>query len=271
MHSFSVEEVAHPDFDVSKLSFEEEDINALRQELTPIFDKALENNRKRFLPGNYYYDNITAQDVFCKIKLSDQAFLAFTFDSSLMEKILKDTPMSGWFNYFQYLVRDFIVRHPILGDKIFSSSGNKLFSAVMFDFRYVNNSLAISAVKEKGVNDFSDFNLFFLLDLMPPEEATIFLESKSGDVRLAAYKKLGAMNYIDQMLIDSSAEIRKYAATIMDYGDPRYKMLVKEKTKGALQLAISRCSPGILPLFLGNNLVKKDYDIKSIFERRMGK
>ena len=93
--------------------------------------------------------------------------------------------------------------------------------------------------------------------------------TKNEDIKILAYKKLGMVNYIDKMLSDKSAKIREIAVSYMDFGDIRIKSLTKEKTKKVLYSAILKAPADILPFFIGNDVIKKDYGLTDLFRRRM--
>jgi len=277
MHNFTTAEVSAPDFDLSLLAFDEEDIFSFRRDYNLIYEQLLAEQRINYKPKDYYYDFVSANIVFNKIKISEQAVMSFIFVDGLMQVCLEQTLGGDNFSYFQYQVRNLMYEMrniSTLGNKIFSQSPYPFFSSYIFSLGVVNRAFAFETIKERGSDGLKivyAHDLIFLLNLLPPSDCVIFLESEYENIRIAAYRKLGALSYIDQMLVDKSAEIRKYAAEIMDHGDPRFKSLIKEKTKGALYLAINKSPEGILPLFLGNSLLKKDSEIKYIFEKRIGK
>lgn len=277
MHNFTIKEVSAPNFDISLLAFNEEDVLSFRREFNLSYETTLAEQRKLYRPKTYYYDYVSPHTIFNKVAISDQAVISFIFVDGLMQSCLDETLIQSDLNYFQFRIRDLI--HQMrnlspLGNKIFSQSPYVLFSSYAFSLGIVNKTFAINLIKERGSKGFDlvyEHDLLNLLNLVPPSDCAIFLESESEKIRIAAYQKLGALSYIDQMLLDKSAEIRRYAAEAMDYGDPRFKSLLKEKTKGALYIAINKSPEGILPLFLSNPLVKKDREIRSVFEKRMGK
>ena len=277
MHNFTIAEVSAPNCDISRLGFNEEDVLSVRREFNLIYETTLAEQRKLYRPKTYYYDYVSPHTIFNKVVISDQAVISFVLVDGLMQSCLDETLIHLDLNYFQFRIRDLI--HQMrnlspLGNKIFSQSPYVLFSGYAFSLGIVNKTFAINLIKERGSKGFDlvfEHDLLNLLNLVPPSDCAIFLESESEKIRIAAYQKLGALSYIDQMLLDKSAEIRRYAAEAMDYGDPRFKSLLKEKTKGALYIAINKSPEGILPLFLSNPLVKKDREIRSVFEKRMGK
>jgi len=278
MHSFSIEEVSAPDFDVSLLVFNEDDVLSFRREINLNHDIILAEQRQNYKPKDYYYNYVSPNVILSKLAISDQAVLSFIFIDGLMQNCSDETYIHDSLVYFQSNIRDIMYRLmrkiPLLGNKIFSQSPYVFFSGYIFSLGIVNKTFTINLIKERGSRGFNlvyEHDLLNLLNLATPSDCAIFLESESEKIRLAAYQKLGALSYIDQMLLDKSAEIRRYAADAMDYGDPRFKSLIKEKTKGALYVAINKSPEGILPLFIGNALIKKDYQIKSLFEKRMGK
>ena len=277
MHKFTVAEVSTPDFDISRLALEEEEVSSIRTRFLNI-SLDLVKERGQLPPNDYRHKRITAVDVYKELNLSDQYILSFIFIEGLIRRCIPEDAKLTYPEHaeahFSFSVRDSASKMEGLGNKIFSHSPYPVIVNHAFSEGKVDTSYAIRAVKAggatriKGLRD--DLSLFFL-NVFPPEDSKIFLESDSDKVRLAAYQKLGGLAYIDPMLLDKSAEIRRFGAEIMDYGDPRFKSLLKEKTKGVMQIALTKSPSGILPLFLANPLVKKDYEIKSIFEKRMGK
>lgn len=277
MHNFTIKEVSAPNFDILRLALEEEEISSIRTRFLNIsLDIAKE--RGQFHPNDYRHKRITVLDVYNRLNLSDQHILSFIFIEGLIRRCIPEDAKLTYPEYaevhFSFSVRDSASKMEGLGNKIFSHSPYPVIVNHAFSEGRVDTSYAIREVKAGGITKIKglrdDLSLFFL-NVFPPEDSKIFLESNSDKVRLAAYQKLGGFSYIGPMLLDKSAEIRRFAAEIMDYGDPRFKSLLKEKTKGVLQIALTKSPSGILPLFLSNPLVKKDYDVKSIFEKRMGK
>lgn len=277
MHKFTMKEVSAPDFDISVLVFDEEDVLSFRREINLLYETTLAEQRLQYAPKTYYYDYVSPHVILNKLAISDQAILSLIFIDGLMQNCLDETYIHNELISFKSRIRDSMYRMqyaPLLGNKIFSQSPYVFFSSYAFSIGIVNKTLVINLIKERGSNGFDliyEHDLLLLLNLASPSDCAIFLESKSEKIRLATYQKMGALSYIDQMLLDKSAEIRRYAAEVMDYGDSRFKSLIKEKTKGVLCTAISKSPEGILPLFLVNPLIKKDYYVKSIFEKRMSK
>lgn len=277
MHKFTVAEVSTPDFDISRLALEEEEVSSIRTRFLNI-SLDLVKERGQLPPNNYNHKRITAVDVYKELNLSDQHILSFIFIEGLIRRCIPEDAKLTYPEYaedhFSFSVRDSASKMEGLGNKIFSHSPYPVIVNHTFSEGKVDTSYAIQAVKAGGITIIKrlheNHSLFFL-KVLPPEDSKIFLESGSDTIRFAAYQKLGGFSYIDPMLLDKSAEIRRFAAEIMDYGDPRFKSLLKEKTKGVLQIALKKSPSGILPLFLSNPLFKKDYEIKSIFEKRMGK
>lgn len=274
MHNFTAKDVADPAFDLSQLAFSEEDILGYQSIIRSTYDECLQRNRKTYAPNVYYHNYVSPHDLLAKIKLSESAVLSFVFIADLMKVCVENTPIQNDQNFFTYKIRDTIRTMPEIGNRVFSDSPYVMFSSDVFGHGFVSKASAIEAIRtqgDKGIARLYEHNILSLLDLISPEDAKIFLNCESEKVRISAYRKLGCLEYIDRMLLDKSAEIRRYAADIMDYGDPRFKSMVKEKTKGALYIAINKSPAGILPLFLSNPLLKKDHEIKAVFERRMGK
>jgi len=277
MHKFTVAEVSTPDFDISRLALDEEEILSIR---TRFLNTSLEllKESEQFPTNDYRHKRVTAGDVYDKLNFSDQHVLSFVFIEGLIGRCIPEDAKLTYPEYagahFSFSVRDSVSKMEGLGNKIFSHSPYPVIVGHVFSEGKVDTSYAIQAVKAGGAplvkGLWESFSLF-LLNVLPPEDSKIFLEVECDKVRLAAYQKLGGFHHIDRMLLDKSAEIRRFAAEIMDCGDPRFKSLLKEKTKGVLQIALRKSPSGILPLFLANPLVKKDYDIKSLFEKRMGK
>lgn len=277
MHKFTVKEVSAPDFDISQLALEEEEISSIRTRFLNI-SLDLFKESEQFPLNDYRHKRITAVDVYKELNLSDQHVLSFVFIEGLIERCIPEDAKLTYPEYavahFSFSVRDSVFKMEGLGNKIFSHSPYPVIVSHNFSEGKVDTSYAIQAIKVGGitrVKGLPEFCSLFFLNVLPSEDSKIFLDSDSDKVRLAAYQKLGGFSYIDPMLLDKSAEIRRFAAEIMDYGDPRFKSLLKEKTKGVLQIALRKSPTGILPLFLANPLVKKDYEIKSLFEKRMGK
>ena len=91
---------------------------------------------------------------------------------------------------------------------------------------------------------------------------------KDQDIRLAGYLKLGVSNYLDQMLKDKAAQVRKTAMESVPYFDPKINLLINERSKYVFVQVINKIEKKNLPLLLANSNMKEGY-VRNMFNSRI--
>ena len=257
MHNFTPEEVADPGFDVENLKLSSDDIKVLRAKISP------KNQRDEYSEILYS-------------KISDQEMLSIIFVNGLMEQLfpnnVRDNKYSGpgLYAISQLLERRDI--HRLLSEKIYASSPHDSLISHFYSNHWFRNEFLIEQLKKGGPSNLREKNdkiIKFLLSLISPEQAYEFLSSEYEDVRLAAYEKLGILKNIEKMLLDKAAIVRQAAVLAMDTGDPRFSLLLKEKTKTVLIQLLLKCEISLLPMLIGNKNIFSDNYLKDLFNKRM--
>lgn len=278
MESYSISEISKESFDVSLLTYDKEELSILADKMNNKYMLTLEEQRKSCPPDNYYYNHVYTGRIFFELIDSDAQStnwkLRFIFNESIKSDFLdllnfayssREDNDHTIKSYVQDTIRGLSVLH----DKVFTDSKESIYRDSVIDYGLVKKSSAIAALKKNGPDYFSYLTQQRLLEFVSPDDAVPFTLSKHEDIKILAYKKLGMVNYIDKMLSDKSAKIREIAVSYMDFGDIRIKSLTKEKTKKVLYSAISKAPADILPFFIGNDVIKKDYGLTDLFRRRM--
>lgn len=278
MESFTISEVSKESFDVSLLTYDKEELSILADKMNDKYLLTLQEQRKIYLPDSYYYNHVYTGRIFFDLIESDVQStnwqLRFIFNESIKSDFLDllnfaYSSRGDNDHLIKSYVQDTIRGLSVLHDKVFTDSKESIYRDSVIDYGLVKKSLAIAALKKNGPDYFSYSTQQRLLEFVSPDDAVPFTLSKNEDIKVLAYKKLGMVNYIDKMLSDKSAKIREIAVSYMDFGDIRIKSLTKEKTKKVLYSAISKAPADILPFFIGNDVIKKDYGLTDLFRRRM--
>ena len=108
-----------------------------------------------------------------------------------------------------------------------------------------------------------------ILEICNPSDAVTFVSSDYDKVKLAAYKKLGPLNYMDTMIKDPHAIIRRYAISILSPGDKRLASFINDRSQDIFCQALMKISAEHIPMMLGSNHLKKKR-AKNILNQRLG-
>jgi hypothetical protein len=275
MHSFNIKDVTSDNFDYSKLDLSDMDIYAFRKEIHRLWENF----------SIYMTDEIEIQnEIIENFKFSKNLELAFSllFVDGLIRKCTQGTFISSC-NVDRFVIKvlqelDFFyttshnTEFHQLAEKIWNFSPYEICKEFLLRYKSLNSKFLIEEIRKNGfkkIISFKSVDYSYLLDLMNEDDANKFLESKVPAVRIFAYKKIGAYECIDSMLKDKSTLVKEYAASIMDHKDPRFKLLINEKSVPVLEHVLRKCGKEILPLIMANDLVRKNSRIKTMFEQRM--
>jgi hypothetical protein len=275
MHSFNIKDVTSDNFDYSKLDLSDMDIYAFRKEIHRLCESF----------SIYMTDEKDIQDEIIEdFRFSKNLELAFSllFVDGLIKKCTQGTYLwSCNVDYFIICILQEVeffytashnTEFHYLAEKIWNFSPYEICKEILLRDKLLNSKFIIEQLRKNGVKkliSFKSVDYSYLLNLMNDDEATNFLESNLPNIRILAYKKVGAYESIDLMLKDKSALVKEYAASIMDHEDPRFKLLINEKSVPVLKHVLRKCSKEILPLIMANDLVRKNSRIKAMFEQRM--
>ena len=274
MKSYSVSEISKESFDLSLLTYDKEELSDLARVIQLNYILTLEQQRKTCKPGEHYYNYVYLPRVFDESMKSIDWKVRFIFNESLKLELpdllnFHHSTKKDIIDSIDEMIRCHMYELKSIHDKIFVNSENQSLREISYSYGCVKTSSAIHALKKNGIGHFNCSGQKHLLELISADDAVQFIKSEHEEIRLLAYKKLGATNYIDHMLADKCANIREAGVNYMDNGDPRVRLLIKEKTKKVLYVALLKAPADILPFFIGNNFIKKDYGLNDLFRQRM--
>lgn len=274
MKSYSISEISKESFDLSLLTYDKEELSDLARVIQSNYILTLEEQRKICKPNDRYYNYVYLPRVFDELIKSIDWKVRFIFNESLKLELpdLLNFPHNTKEDIVESIcemIRCCMYDLKPIHDKIFVNSKDQSLREICYSYGCVKTSSATHALNNNGIGHFSCSGQRHLLELISADDAVQFIKSEHEEIRLLAYKKLGAINYIDQMLVDKCANIREAGAHYMDHGDPRVRLLIKEKTKKVLYVALLKAPADILPFFIGNNFIKKDYGLNDLFRQRM--
>jgi hypothetical protein len=107
-----------------------------------------------------------------------------------------------------------------------------------------------------------------LLEICSPEDAKVFVDSDYDKVRLLAYQKIGPLSYLDDMVKDPHALLRKYAVRLLSPGDQRLASFINDRSQDVFIQALSKISVSLIPMMLGSSHLKKKR-AKDILNQRL--
>ena len=284
MHKFTIEDVSEKDFDLSLLDFKDQDLVDMRNKanisIKRINDKieAEKEANSTNAKYNHHLNYFSYEEFFRDIDLSnEQIILSFVFVPGLLDKCYKNYCEKYDLYIFQhYIVGElinFFKKSIKLAERVFLDASEITFKRTVFGSHYVSTELLASFVRNSSVeylDKLGGYTYNNLLDILPPEDCAHLINSKQASVRMTCFKKMGVLKNIDKMIKDESAEIRSLAVYAMSYGDPRFRLFVKEKTKSIFFQIIPKCSEDILLFLMANTKVKKDSDLQKLLFDRIG-
>lgn len=188
---------------------------------------------------------------FVSENISPIYFIQNKFTSNSIEFSLRQRPMH----------RVEVIRDKVLLKKFFSLYKKERYNN---DHRYWASSLKRDIVKE-----IFDFHGFDFLNEESLKEIGIDYEWLSPKYQDLYYKGKGLFNCIDEMIASKNCNIRYLAATAMPYNDPRFKLLIQDRSKKVFLIALEKCSKEHLTFMLTSKKISGN-SAKLIIQKRLG-
>ena len=154
-----------------------------------------------------------------------------------------------------------LIRDKALLKKFFSNYKKQNYNN---DYRYWASSLKKYILKEiidlHGLDVLKQENL---------EEIGIDHDWLGPKYQDLYYKGRGLFNCIDEMIASKNCNIRYLAATAMPYNDPRFKLLIQDRSKRVFLIALEKCSMEHLTFMLTSKKISGN-SAKLIIQKRLG-
>lgn len=202
--------------------------------------------------------------------ISDEIYLLMIFDKHFLYEISrKASSYSGYSWHLIRIISDWIAGNDSIAKKV-------IFNDMVAD-PIKNNIVARSLISiEDIMKNSKDKKILYLpqdmqeriLEISNPEDISVFAESPFEKIRIKAYQKMGPLKYIDNMIEDSSADVRLYAVNIISPRDQRLAKLVNDRSSRVFEVALSKIHPSLIPMMVGSKHLKKR-GIKSLLQQRM--
>ncbi len=168
--------------------------------------------------------------------------------------------------YQKYIFLYYINKYPKCADEVLSSSKIDYFKMYLIESGYINdikifNKLATSnSLKVKLFSaKYCDFKTLIKLS-----------EDKNKKVRLKAFDRLGPVESLDKMLVDSSWEIRLKGVRSSPFGYKKLSKMVDELSKQVFIELVKKIKDDSIPMLLGNRNLKYKEAKRILLERLDG-
>ena len=280
MHKFSVEDIASEDFDLNLLKLIEQDISEIGELYRKVENNIWSKYGEKSKEDNIRIPYLLVLDTFLDtLKVSEIQIVSIGFLEENILAIVKEFKRNeyeilNWIinnifivcSRYDFLANKFLLKAPtiscyFLAKSIFNSGHLSIDNRINF---LLNAELEL-------IDKFFSYNDIGSLDLLNPEQSKRFLNSSLPGVRLEIYKKLGISEYINKMLKEKHTETRRLAACYLKIGDERFSYFLNERTKTILEIVLTRCPEHMLPMFFGNNMIKKDSVLAKMLNTRIAK
>lgn len=131
---------------------------------------------------------------------------------------------------------------------------NSIYSAKCFDILAEKNSQYLQKVAVSSCSRES------LLKLR---------QSPYDTVRVEAYRRLGPLDFLDEMIVDKSRHVRGVAADIMPYGYSVPQKAFSDRAYWTFKKIMEKMSIDQIPMILGNKKIKQNSSLAKLLQTRM--
>lgn len=278
MHSYTVNDVLADGFDLSLLSIEDAEYERLKKSFIALRLKLEAEKRAAATRSgqNPQYAYVNDSEILqAQQTLTDHHYLSMAFSKSAMSRISSmiygDTAGNRiWVSWVvSSAVNSWVMINPSLAKKILlAPSADESVKHFISNKSIVPIDVLIEFVKNGLVNSFPEHMQMRLLEVLNPEDCKTFLNSDCDKVKLFAYKKLGPLKYLDDLIADPHAMIRSYAISIISPGDKRLAKFIDDRSENIFCEALSKISSEHIPMMLGSRHLKKKR-AKGILNQRL--
>ncbi len=275
MHKFTPAEVAEPSFDLAQLKIPQEELNRLSRYFSELREKIKQKKTIANAAAGkpHYYNEPNDSELMDEQKiLTNQHYLSIAFNRGDLLSISSHiTGNSRWLSWsLSSAVNRWIGMNPLVSKKIlFCSNSDDSFKSAIISNNYLNTEEMMEFVSTRKALLLPEFIQARMLEICNPADAVTFVDSDYDKVKLAAYKKLGPLNYMDKMVSDPHAIIRRYAISILSPGDKRLASFINDRSGDIFCQALMKISPEHIPMMLGSSHLKKKR-AKGILNQRLG-
>lgn len=181
------------------------------------------------------------------------------------------------FHNNKYIVKAFLLglfqEYPQLGYDIAKNSIVPELRIHAIQCGYYHDLNEIDALAE-SLEDFDSKLKLFIVSRCSLEVLKKLRKDPEDKVRIEAYKRLGVVEYLDEMLDDKSMKVRLLAAEVAPMFYPKFKEMAAKEISGPVFLEIAKkIDVKSIPYMLGNRNLNSNArfsgPIKKILDRRL--
>jgi hypothetical protein len=259
MHSYTPEQVAADGFDLNLIKMDETEIVELIARISKVRSDAEKKKRSGSASNSYVW--VSDEEVInsCQF-LNKFHYLSMVFYHDLCNRFSEAISGNGRYMswYLGSRLGAWVSYNPVISKKLLLLSGTQEF----LKFYIVNNNIVqiedlIESIKSKAALSFPLRIQEQLLEMSDPADSITFIESDHDKIRLLAYQKIGPLSYLDEMIKDPHAMIRKYAVRLLSPGDQRLASFINDRSQDVFIQALSKISASLIPMMLGSSHLKK--------------
>ena len=261
MHSYTVKDVLSDSFDLNLLRIPESELNKIRVTFNRIRLNIEAQKKASNTKSSYIWvgdDEILNADGGATI--TSAHYLSMVFSYTDLSAISTAISGSGRYISWQLVakINSWVASNSSIAKKILFNSGtDNGIKANIVNRHLIQTSDLMDFARSESALQLPQFLQERILEISSPEDAKIFLKSDWDKVKLAAYKKLGPISYIDEMVKDPHAIIRSYAINLLSPGDARLANFINDRSQSIFCEALSKISPELIPMMLGSTHLKK--------------
>lgn len=131
---------------------------------------------------------------------------------------------------------------------------NSIYSAKCFDILAEKNSQYLQKIAVSSCS----------------RESLLKLRQSPYDaVRVDAYRRLGPMEFLDEMIVDKSRHVRGVAADIMPYGYSVPQKAFSDRAYWTFKKIMEKMSIDQIPMILGNKKIKQNSSLSKLLQSRL--
>ena len=273
MHNYSAKDVLIGGFDLSLLKVGQSDTQLINAKIVRARDNIIARKKQAGTHNSYCY--ASDQEIYSTPGLmTEQDILSMIFDNDFLVMVSGIVYSHRASRYISHYIINIQIGTLLAANNQLSA---KLMSWKDTSFRIkeyciqnsiISNEELIKYMRTCGVAALPETSQYLLLELASPADAEMFIKSENDKVRLAAFKKTGPLDHLDEMIKDSSCVVRKYAVKIMAPNDKRLASFISDRSRYVFAQAMQKISIELVPMMLGSSHLKSKR-IKDILAQRL--
>ncbi len=261
MHTYTAKDVLDDSFDLKLLRIPEAELNKIRITFSRIRTSIEAQKRASNTKSSYVWvGDDEALNADGGVTITPAHYLSMVFNQDDLAAISTIISGSNRYTSWQLLskINLWVTSNSSLAKKIlFNSSTNDSIKANIVNRHLIQTSDLLEFSRSDAALQLPQFLQDRILEISSPEDAKIFLRSDWDKIKLSAYKKLGPISYLDEMIKDPHAIIRSYAINLLSPGDARLSSFINDRSHNIFCEALSKISPELIPMMLGSTHLKK--------------